>query len=211
MFLERYNHIKIPQVTVESLLDMKQGPTKRTRAYIYRFTRVMRKIKNSFDELALITLKRGLRNDDPGTLKYDSYRKNCKAFNKFVNFVEGYMRGEDNTKPPQRASRSPSPRARKGYNPTKRDNKSQDFRNEGRGDGHKRGKLNIDAEYSSYFTSYAQFDLPTQDLLKLINRKFDLPRPIDIHMFEIRDENNYCQYHRSKGLPTILRYLGENF
>jgi Retrotransposon gag protein len=73
LFLERYNPIKIPRVTVESLLDMKQGPTEQTRVYIYRFTRVMRKIENCSDELALIALQRRLRNRDLSTLKYDSY------------------------------------------------------------------------------------------------------------------------------------------
>jgi hypothetical protein len=102
---------------------MKQGSNERTRAYIHRFTKVMRKIENYFDELALMAMQRGLRNGGPGTLKYDSYRKNCKTFNKFLTFVEGYMRGEDNTEPPQRASRSPSPRARRGYNTSKQDHK----------------------------------------------------------------------------------------
>jgi hypothetical protein len=162
----------------------------------------MKKIENCSDELALIALQRGLRNGGPSTLKYDSYRKNCKTFNKFLNFVEGYMGGEDNTESPRRALRSPSPRARKCYNPTKRDNKPRDFRNEGRDDGHRLGKLNIDAKYGPHFTSYAQFDQHTQDLLKLINHKFDLPRPMDIQMFEIRDENSYYQYHRSKGHST---------
>jgi hypothetical protein len=159
----------------------------------------MRRIKNYSDELDLIALQRGLRNGGPGTLKYDSYRKNCRTFNKFLSFAEGYMRGEDNTESPRRASRSLSPRARKGYNPARRDNWPRDFRNEGCEEGHKWGKLNIDAEYRPHFTSYVQFDQPTQDLLKLIHRKFKLPRPIDIQMFKIHDENSYCQYHRSKG------------
>jgi hypothetical protein len=60
----------------------------------------MRKIENCSDELTLIVLQRGLRNGGPNTLKYDSYRKNYKTFNKFLTFIEGYMRGEDNTEPP---------------------------------------------------------------------------------------------------------------
>jgi hypothetical protein len=112
------------------------------------------------------------------------------------------MRGEDNTEPPRRASRTPSPRARKCYNPTKRDNRPRDLCNEGHGDGHRRSKLNIDVEYRPYFTSYAQYDQLIQDLLKLINHKFDLPKHMEIQMFEIRDENSYCQYHRSKGHST---------
>jgi hypothetical protein len=43
----------------------------------------------------------------------------------------------------------------------------------------------MDSEYRPHFTSYTQFDQPTQELLKLISRKFDLPRPIDIQMFKI--------------------------
>jgi Retrotransposon gag protein len=180
LFLERYSHIKIPWVTVESLLDMKQSPTEWTRAYIYRFTRVMRNIENYSDELALIALQRGLRNGGPDTLKYDSYQKNCITFNKLLSFAKGYIRGEDNTEPPRRSSRSPSPRARKGYNLTRRDNRPWDFQDEESRDGHKWGKLNLDAEYRSHFTSYAQFDQPTKDLLKLISHKFDLSIPIDI-------------------------------
>jgi hypothetical protein len=60
----------------------------------------------------------------------------------------------------------------------------------------------MDTEYRPHFTSYAQFEQPTQDLLNLISRKFDLPRSMDIQMFEIRDENGYCQYHRSKRHST---------
>jgi hypothetical protein len=72
----------------------------------------MRKIENYSDELALIALQRGLRNGGPGILKYDSYRKNIKIFNKFLAFVEGYMRSKNDTKPPRRALRSPSPRTK---------------------------------------------------------------------------------------------------
>jgi Retrotransposon gag protein len=46
LFLERYSHIKISRVTVESPLDMKQGPTEKIRAYVHRFTKVMRKNEN---------------------------------------------------------------------------------------------------------------------------------------------------------------------
>jgi Retrotransposon gag protein len=152
LFLERYNHIKIPRVTIDSLLDMKHGSNERTRAYIHRFTKVMRKIENYSDELTLLALQRGLRNGGHGTLKYDSYQKNYKTFNKFLTFVEDYMRGEDNTNPPRRASRSPSPRARRGYNTSKRDHKPRDDRcNE----GHRREKLNMDTEYRLHYTSYA--------------------------------------------------------
>jgi hypothetical protein len=62
--------------------------------------------------------------------------------------------------------------------------------------------FNTDTKYRPYFTSYAQFEQPTKNLMKLISRKFDLSRPVDIQMFEIRDENGYCQYHRSKRHST---------
>jgi hypothetical protein len=55
----------------------------------------MRKIENCYDEFALIALQRGLRNGGPGTLKYDSYWKNCRNFNKFIIFAEGHEWGEE--------------------------------------------------------------------------------------------------------------------
>jgi hypothetical protein len=96
---------------------MKQGPTEKTRAYVHRFTKVMKGIDNCSDKLTLIILQRGLRNGGLRTLKYDSYQKSYRTFTKFLTFAKGYMRGEDNTEPPQRNSRSPSPRVKKVFTP----------------------------------------------------------------------------------------------
>jgi hypothetical protein len=37
LFVKRYNHIKVPRVIVDSFLDMKQGPTEKTRVYVHIF------------------------------------------------------------------------------------------------------------------------------------------------------------------------------
>jgi hypothetical protein len=162
----------------------------------------MRKIENHSDEFTLITLKRGLRNGDSDTLKYNSYRKNNKTFNKLLIFAEGYMRGEENIELVRRSLRCPSPRAKRGYNSSRRDKRSRNSHNDGHSENRRRGRFNDDVVYRSHFISYAQFDQPTQDLLKLISHKYELLRMMDICMFEIRDENSYCQHHCSKRHST---------
>jgi Retrotransposon gag protein len=189
VFLERYSHIKVLWVTVESLLYIKQGLTEKIRGYINRFMKSMRKIEKYFDEFTLIAIQWGLRNRGSDTIKHDSYRKNYRTFNKYISFIKGYMAREDNTNPDQRSLRSRSLRVKRSYILSRRDNRKGDSHNDGHRYNRKKGRYNDNLEYISYFTSYAQ---PMQDLSRLIWSKFELPRHIDIRMFEIRDENNYC-------------------
>jgi hypothetical protein len=112
------------------------------------------------------------------------------------------MKGEENIEPVRRSLRCLSPRAKRGYNSSRRDKQPHNSHNDGRSENRRRGRFNDDVVYKSHFISYAQFDQPTQYLLKLISHKYELPRMMDICMFKIRDENSYCQYHCSKGHST---------
>jgi hypothetical protein len=51
----------------------------------------MHKIEKYTDEFALIVVQRGLQNGDPGILKHNSYRKNCRTFNKFLFFARDIL------------------------------------------------------------------------------------------------------------------------
>jgi hypothetical protein len=56
---------KIPRVEMETLLDIKQDPTEKIRAYVNKFMRQMRKVKYCSDKFTIIALQRGLRNYSP--------------------------------------------------------------------------------------------------------------------------------------------------
>jgi hypothetical protein len=70
------------------------------------------------------------------------------------------MRGEENTEPIQRNSRTPSSNDKRSYNSFRRDNRRGDSYNDGRGDNCKKERYNNDLEYQPCFTLYVQFDQP---------------------------------------------------
>jgi hypothetical protein len=117
-------------------------------------------------------------------LKHDPYRNNYR-FNKFLSFIEGYMRGKEDTDLGRRDLRSPFPRGKRNYNSSKKGNRQGDFHNDSHDENHKKGRYNNDFEYMPQFTCYAQFDRIRYNLLKIVKNKYDLLKPMDISMFKI--------------------------
>jgi hypothetical protein len=95
------------------------------------------------------------------------------------------MSGEKNTESSQRSLRYLSLKDKRSYNSFRSDNCRSDSHNDGCDDNHEKWRYNDDLEYRSYFTSYAQFGQPTQHLLKLIDSKFELSRPICMQLQDI--------------------------
>ena len=52
--------------------------------------------------------------------------------------------------------------------------------------------------YRGHYTVYCNWDRPQAELFNIIRREFELPEPVDNHIFAVEDPQAYCEYHRAK-------------
>jgi hypothetical protein len=63
-------------------------------------------------------------------------------------------------------------------------------------------KSNFLPEYCPHFTSYAKLTKPRKEIFDIVKHTFDMPKPLKMEMFEVKDPNQWCHFHRSKGHNT---------
>jgi hypothetical protein len=54
-------------------------------------------------------------------------------------------------------------------------------------------------EYQPYFTTYAKLTKPRKEIFEIIKKNFDMPKPLKMELFKIKDPDQWCQFHKSKG------------
>jgi hypothetical protein len=95
VFLALYANFQALKKSYDSLFELIQGRNEKTRAYVNRFIKVSRKVYNYNEKLALVAVKKGLRDRGPGTLRFSSMAQNFTFLQQFLLFAEGFMRGEE--------------------------------------------------------------------------------------------------------------------
>jgi hypothetical protein len=63
-------------------------------------------------------------------------------------------------------------------------------------------KSNHLPEYCPHFTTYAKLIKPRQKNFQFVKNTFDTPKPLKMDLFEVKDPNQWCHFHRSKGHNT---------
>jgi hypothetical protein len=95
VFLVYYANFQAPQKSCNSLFELIQGCNEKTRAYVNCFIKPSRKVHNYNEELALIAVKKSLRDRGPNTLRFSSIAQNFTTLQQFLLFTKGFMRGEE--------------------------------------------------------------------------------------------------------------------
>jgi hypothetical protein len=57
-------------------------------------------------------------------------------------------------------------------------------------------------EYHLHFITYAKLTKARQEIFEIVKNNFDMQKPLKIDLFEVKDLNQWCHFHRSKGDNT---------
>jgi hypothetical protein len=196
VFLAHYANFQVPQKSCDSLVELIQGRNEKTRAYMNRLIKASRKVHNYNEELALVVVKKGLRDRGPSTLYFSSMTQNFTTLQQFLLFAEGFMRVEEDVVgyDDHRSPSIQSPKCKGGRWRNSRDLSKGICRDE--------KKSNSLPEYRPHFTYYAKLTKPRQKIFDIVKHTFEMPKPLNMEFFEVKNPNQWCHFHRSKGHNT---------
>jgi hypothetical protein len=95
VFLACYANFQLSHESCDALFEVIQGQKERTHVYVNRFIKAFQKVHNYNEELALVAIKKELRDRRSGTLRFASLAQNFKILQQLLLFAEGFMQGEE--------------------------------------------------------------------------------------------------------------------
>ena len=208
LFYKRYAGLRKPRILCASLFNQIQGVQETLAAYVHRFMDAARRVEDFNDDVAVAAIRQGLRRGGPGTPRHDAHQREFRTLQEFMLFLESYLRTEEDCgpvyNPPSSKSsygqQSTSPR--RNNSPRRQDKKQKSTFNQYQKEDKHPSDQTKGKKYRSHYTHYAEFVKPQDELFKIVSESHALPPPLEMELFSIENNREYCAFHQANGHST---------